>query len=228
MKNDCIELSGTVAEMADGVKRRPYRSDRRSEQAAETRERVLDAADALFRERGWEGTSIAAIADSAGVSQETVYARFRSKRALLGELMQRAVRGRDARPVPEQAAPRALVEAADAAEVLSRFAADIALRVERAAPLLAVVAAAARSEPELADLYARLHENRHSNLEVLVDALAAKGPLRVPADEALETVFALTSPELNQLLVGQRGWTHERYRDWLADALAALLLPPRT
>jgi AcrR family transcriptional regulator len=209
--------------MTGDVKRRPYRSERRREQAAQTRERVLDSADALFRERGWEGTSIAAIAQASGVSQETVYARFGSKRALLGQLMERAVRGADPRPVPEQAGPRALVEAADAKELLRLFAADISLRIERAAPLMSVVAAAARSEPELAALYARLHTNRHANLHVLVAALAAKVPLRVPPDQALDTVFALTSPELNQLLIGQRGWTRERYRDWLADSLTMLL-----
>jgi AcrR family transcriptional regulator len=212
--------------MSGDVKRRSYRSDRRREQAAQTRERVLDAADAVFRERGWERTSIAAIAASAGVSQETVYARFGSKRALLGELMQRAVRGGEPEPVPEQSGPRALVQAADADELLRLFAADISPRIERAAPLMAVVAAAAHSEPELAVLYARLHENRRSNLEVLVDALAAKAPLRVPAGEALDTVFALTSPELSQLLVGQRGWSYRRYRDWLADALRTLLVSP--
>ena len=212
--------------MSGDVKRRPYRSQRRREQAAQTRERVLDAADLLFRERGWEGTSIAAIAEAAAVSQETVYARFRSKRALLGELMQRAVRGDDPRPVPEQEAARSLVEAEDAGELLRLFAADVSLRLERAAPLLAVVAAGARSEPQLAELYARLHQSRHANLSVLVGALSAKVPLRLGPDEALDTVFALTSPELNQLLVRERGWTDRRYRDWLADALKTLLVAP--
>jgi len=210
--------------MSGDVKRRPYRSERRREQAAQTRERVLQVADVLFRERGWNGTSIAAIAEAAGVSQETVYTRFGNKRALLGELMQRAVRGSDPRPVPEQAGPRAVVEAADADELIRLFAADICVRIERAAPLLAVVAAAAHSEPELAELYARAHESRHSNLKGLVSALAVKAPLRMPADEALDTVFALTSPELGQLLVHQRGWTYDRYRDWLTEALKALLL----
>lgn len=93
---------------------------------------------------------------------ETIYARFGSKRALLGELMQRSVRVADARPVPEQDGPRALAEAADAAELLRLFAADISLGIERAAPLVAVVAAARRSEPGLADLDARLHRNRHN------------------------------------------------------------------
>ena len=63
------------------------------------------------------------------------------------------------------------------------------------------------------------------NLHVLVDALAANGPLRLDVDEAVETVWALTSPELHQLLVRVRGWTRQRYRDWLASSLAELLLP---
>ena len=39
-------------------------------------------------------------------------------------------------------------------------------------------------------------------------------------------VWALTSPELHQLLVHVRGWNRSRYRAWLADSLIALLLPP--
>ena len=168
---------------------------------------MLDAAATLFAQRGYEGASIAAIAEEAGVSAETVYGRFGNKRTLLGELVRRAVRGDDPRPVPEQDGPRALAAATDQHEQLRLFAADIVLRLERAAPLVAIVAGASRSEPELAELLARLHADRLRNLRVLVDALAANGPLRLPDDEALETVWALTSPELHQLLVRVRGWT---------------------
>jgi AcrR family transcriptional regulator len=211
--------------MAGGVKRRrPYRSERRREQAQQTRHRVLDAASALFQERGWEGASIAAIARSAGVSAETVYAGFGTKRALLGELVARAVRGDDPKPVPEQAGPRALAVARDQGEQLRLFAADISRRLERAAPLVAVVSGAARAEPELADLLVRLHAERRRNLRMLVDSLAANGPLRVSVNEAVETVWALTSPELHQLLVRVGGWKRRRYADWLAANLSALLL----
>ena len=214
-----------MAKVSDDVKpRRPYRSARRREQAAETRERVLDAAAELFRARGYEGASIAAIAEAAGVSAETVYARFRNKRTLLGELVARAVRGGDPAPVPEQRGPRAVVSATDQREQLRLFAADVVLRLERAAPLVAVVSGSARSEPELADLLARLHADRIRNLGLLVDALAANGPLRLGAEDAVETVWALTSPELHQLLTRVRGWTRQRYCDWLARSLAALLL----
>jgi AcrR family transcriptional regulator len=210
--------------MREDVKPRRYRSERRAEQAEQTRQNVLAAAATLFEERGFHGTSIAAIAERAGVSEETVYARFGSKRTLLGELVRRAVRGDDPRPVPEQEGPRALAAATDQREQLRLFAGDIVLRLERAAPIVAIVSGAARSEPELAELLTRLHAERSKNLETLVAALAAKGSLRVPAAKALDTVWALTSPELHQLLVGVRGWTRRRYAEWLADSLAELLL----
>src|SRR5690242_14632388 len=148
--------------MTDDVKR-PYRSTRRSEQAAETRNRVLDAAADVFRERGYERASITAIAEAAGVADETVYGHFKNKRNLLGELMQRAVRGSDTRPVTEQAGPRALAAATDQRRQLRLFAADVVRRLERAAPLVAVVGAAAQGEPELAELLKRLHDDRLKN-----------------------------------------------------------------
>lgn len=210
--------------MPGEVKGRPYRSERRREQAEQTRQRVLDAAATLFTERGYEGASIAAIAASAGVSQETIYARFGTKRAVLGELVERAVRGGDPAPVPEQDGPQALAAAPDQHEQLRLFAADIVRRLERAAPLVAIVGAASRSDPQLAELLGRLHAHRLRNLSVLVSALASNGPLRLDGNDALETVWALTSPELHQLLTHVRGWTRERYQDWLADSLAHLLL----
>ncbi|HSD81435.1 MAG TPA: helix-turn-helix domain-containing protein [Solirubrobacteraceae bacterium] len=211
--------------MEGEVKPRRYRSERRREQAEQTRRRIIGAAAKLFEERGYEGASIAAIAEEAGVSQETVYARFRNKRTLLGELVRGAVRGDDPAPVPQQAGPRAIAAATDQREQLRLFAADIVLRLERAAPVVAIVAGASRSEPELAELLARLHADRLRNLRVLVHAVAGNGPLRLGEDAAVETVWALTSPELHQLLSRVRGWTRRRYRDWLADSLAQLLLP---
>jgi AcrR family transcriptional regulator len=204
--------------------RRPYRSPRREQQAEQTRLLVLDAAERLFKERGYVGTSVTAVAVEAGVSPETVYGHFGSKRVLLGELFRRAVRGADPAPVPEQEVPRRLAAMTDQREQLRLFAADITPRLERGAPLVAVLAAAAQSDPELAELLTTLHADRLKNLRVLVDALAANGALRLPADEALDTVWALTSPELQQLLVRERGWTRQHYEEWLAASLAELLL----
>jgi AcrR family transcriptional regulator len=50
---------------------------------------MLDAGLTLFLERGYEGTSMAAIADAAGVTKPVVYACFPSKEELFRELLRR-------------------------------------------------------------------------------------------------------------------------------------------
>ena len=57
---------------------RPYSSKRRAQQAAQTRQDVVDAAVGLFTTAGWTGTTLAALAGRAGVAVETVYAGFGS------------------------------------------------------------------------------------------------------------------------------------------------------
>jgi AcrR family transcriptional regulator len=214
-----------VTNVSDDVKpRRRYRSNRRREQAEQTRTRILNAAAKLFEERGYESAAITAIAAEAGVSPETVYARFDNKRTLLGELIRRAVRGDDPAPVPEQAGPRELATVTDQREQLRLFADDIVLRLERVGPVIAVLAGAPRDDAELSGLLDRLHAERLRNLRVLVDALAVNGPLRVDPEAAVETVWALASPDVHRLLTQVRGWTRERYCDWLSNSLADLIL----
>jgi AcrR family transcriptional regulator len=51
----------------------------RRERAQETRQRILDNALKLFRERGFDATSLDAIVDSAGVTKGAFYAHYDSK-----------------------------------------------------------------------------------------------------------------------------------------------------
>ena len=81
------------------VPKRRYNSNRRAMQAAQTRGDVLAAAIRLFTAAGWAGTTISAVAAAAGVSVETVYSGFGSKKGLLRAAMDVAVVG-DAEPVP--------------------------------------------------------------------------------------------------------------------------------
>jgi AcrR family transcriptional regulator len=209
--------------VTDGVKR-SYRSERRREQAAQTRERVLAAAARAFVARGFEATSVAAIAEEAGVSPETIYARFGNKRTLLTELVSRAARGPETGPILEQAGARAVAAATDQREQLRLFADDIGHRLERASPLVAVVAASSLADPELAGLLEQIHDARRANLEALVGLLEVNGPLALATNEATELVWALTSPELYRLFTHVRSWSRRRYRAWLVDALTAALL----
>jgi len=208
----------------EGDVKRPYRSERRREQAEQTRSRVLDAATRVFDRQGFSGATINAIAAEAGVSPETVYARFGNKRALLVELVGRAARGPDPRPILEQPGARAVAAAPDQHEQLRLFAADIVQRLERVGPLVAVLAGAAQSDGELAEVLDGVHTARRKNLRIFVDLLAANGPLRVDAEHAADTVWVLASPELHRLATVVRGWSRRRYCAWLADTLAVALL----
>jgi len=66
----------------------PPASHRRTERAR-TRERILDAAVVAFAEKGYEGTSLATVAESVGLSQPGILHHFRSKRGLLMAVLER-------------------------------------------------------------------------------------------------------------------------------------------
>ena len=206
--------------------KRPYRSERRHEQALETRRRVLEAAHEAFVEQGYVGATIAAIAANAGVSAETVYATFGNKRTLLSEVVQRAARGDDSTPILEQPGARAVAAEPDAREKLRLFSPDIRRRVARVAPLIGVLSAAAAEDSELDRLRQEMHARRRANLRLLAGLLEETGALGTDVDTAAETIWALASPELYALLSGPGGWTPERYETWLAESLAMLLLRP--
>jgi AcrR family transcriptional regulator len=72
-----------------------------TERREETRERVLAAAARVFAQRGFDATSLEAIADQAGFSRGAVYYNFADKEELFLELLDRrcAERAQDLRDV---------------------------------------------------------------------------------------------------------------------------------
>jgi AcrR family transcriptional regulator len=98
----------------------PRRSGRPTPAEAEQIDRDLhDAALALFLERGYDGTTMDAIAHAAGTTKASLYARFDSKEAVFSAVLEGAT-GRTDWPVPEPPLPdlddleEALTEIADA------------------------------------------------------------------------------------------------------------------
>src|SRR3954451_19017838 len=98
--------------MTERVKaKRRYDSPRRREQAAATRQEILQAAQRLFEEQGYSATTMAAIAAEAGVALKTVYVAFETKSGLLRALWHLLLRGdEDEAPVGERDWYRAVVE----------------------------------------------------------------------------------------------------------------------
>src|SRR5690606_8288522 len=62
---------------------------RTKEDALETREGILDAAEDCFREKGLSGTSLEAIAARAGVTRGAVYWHFKNKAEVLEAMISR-------------------------------------------------------------------------------------------------------------------------------------------
>ena len=63
---------------------------RRRLSAEERRESILDAANHVFGEHGFENVRIDDVATAAGISKALIYEHFESKQELYGELMSRA------------------------------------------------------------------------------------------------------------------------------------------
>lgn len=59
---------------------------------SETRERILDAAEALFAERGLAGTAVRDIARRVGLTPASLYNHFAGKRELYDSVLERGVR----------------------------------------------------------------------------------------------------------------------------------------
>ncbi len=84
----------------------------------------------------------------------------------------------------------------------------------------------ASTDPELAQVWNELEAERLAGMLRFAQLLAERGVLRseLTLEEARDTLWTLNSLAVHDLLVVQRGWSAERYRTWLADALAGVLL----
>ena len=209
-------------------RRRPYASALRAEQARQTRAKILDAAQGVFAGRGYAASTIEAIALEAGVAVDTVYATFGSKRGLLSALMDVRVGGDDQRiELLDRPGPQAVRRQVNQKRQIEAFAKDLTSIIERARPVDDIIKGAAAVDPEIATLRARLQESRFHNMSRFVSWLAANGPFRGGMSEvdAAAIVWSLTSPEMHRLLRAERGWTADRYTEWLAETLTRTLLP---
>jgi AcrR family transcriptional regulator len=210
--------------MPGPVKRR-YDAAGRRQAAARTRAAILDAARQLFAERGYAATPMTAIAERAGVALDTVYAAAGRKPELARLLIETAISGTDqAIPAEQRDYVQAIRAAPSAGTKIAIYAAAVTAIAPRLALVLGIIQQAARDEPELAALWAGIAERRAANMRLFVADLATVAPLRVDLGQAADIVWATNAAEMYQLLVGQRGWTPQRYERFLADTWHRLLL----
>ena len=207
--------------------RRTYRSNRREAHARLTRRRVLEAATAVFLERGFAGSTMRVIASRAGVSVPTVELLFGTKARLLKTAIDVAIAGDD-EPVP--VLDRGWAEAAVGADAYDEFlmivAGVIAAAQRRSAGLVLAAFEAASTDPELAALAAQLTAARAGTAGWVVDQLTRKASLRADCTrhEAVDTVWILMDPAVFDRLTRQRAWTVRQYQRWFASSVGRLLI----
>lgn len=161
------------------------------EEAVRRDARLLKVAATIFMERGFEGTSIDAVAEQAGVGKPTIYARYRDKAELFIAVMRERIETWLA-PMSAAAAPSHEHDPEDIAATLhmiSRHLLSHALKPQ-SAMVQRMLAAQARQFPELAKHAHQEAWGRATQaLAVLFRRSAERGQIRIDEPEVAAGLF---------------------------------------
>jgi AcrR family transcriptional regulator len=191
------------------------------------RRAVVDGARTLFLERGYAATTVEAISEHSDVPAPTLYRLFASKLGVLKALLDTSIAGDDQqRAVQERPDIAALFDEPDPHSLLRGFAAVTTAINRRTGDVYRVLTGAAGSDPAAAELLGEIKQQRDQGQGRIARALSRAGVLKEGLRErdAADLIHALMAPEVYVLLVGDRGWTPERYEQWLATTLTQQLL----
>ena len=209
--------------MTDPVNRRP--SSLRAAQIAQTEERIIAAATALFLADGYLPTTLEAVARRAQVGARTVYVRFGTKAALFKRVVDVAIAG-DTQLVGVRGRDwaQAGMATSAAAERIAASAAIVRQIMERTGALFAVAQQAAAVEPLVAEFWQQGREQSRHAQEVFWTRMAADGLLDPAADLAwlIDTASLLGAAETYLLVTRMTGWDLDTYQSWLAVTLTRL------
>lgn len=153
-----------------------------------SREQILAAAIDLLREVGYGGLTIEAVAARSGVAKSTIYRHWSSKAGLVAAAFDRA-HEQDPQAPPPPGPVRDRVAA-----ILRATIADMASTDRLACMMPALIDAAERSD-EIADLAARVADEKNAGLRSVLDEAVATGELPSDVDTTV-LADALVGPVL--------------------------------
>jgi AcrR family transcriptional regulator len=201
---------------------RAYNSRVRAERGAETRRRIAAAAGELFAEHGFAGTTVARIAQRAGVATPTVYATFGSKAAIVRALLDQMEHNADgadwAQRIAEETHPYRKLEAFAIWSTGLYSSSKEAVRVARGAA----------GDPAIVTLQEEGNRHRREALREVIASLALLGALapELSQERAVDRAWMLTSIELYFSATETCGWSDTEYQEWLTGLLQDQLLGP--
>ena len=188
---------------------------------------MLAAARELFVARGYPKTAVGDIAALAGVSVDTVYSSVGRKPVLLRELVETSLSGQDhAVPAAERDYVVRVRAAPTAAEKIALYAEAITSIHGRLAPVFLALRDAAVGDQDCAALWREIAERRARNMLDFAADLRATGDLRedLTDRQVADVVWSTNAVEYWVLLVHERGWTPEQFREWITDSWTRVLL----
>jgi AcrR family transcriptional regulator len=204
-----------------------YDNRQRQDAARTTRARIIEAAKAGFLAHGFGGRTIRQFAEDAEVSQETIYKTFGGKAALLKSVYDVTLAGDD-EDIPLAGRPEAIAvrDAPSPAAAAASYAELAQLISRRIDPLLRVLLGARDTDRALAEFARTIDEERHVGSSFYVRQWERNGWLRddITVDQAIDTVWALNSPQPRWLLL-DHGWSDEQYTRWLAGLIRRTIFP---
>ncbi|MEU7873480.1 TetR/AcrR family transcriptional regulator [Dactylosporangium sp. NPDC049140] len=195
---------------------------KKGEKSRQTRRRILQAAHELFVSQGYGATTLQGIAERAGVAVQTIYFAFGNKPSLLKELVDVTIAGDD-EPIPTLQRDwfrEAL--AADTAEAhLRAHVRGTCVVLARVAPIMDVLQAAGAQDPNLASLWQQDTDPRLEVQRAAARSLIAKPGARadLTVEHAADLLYGLLSPQLYLLFTRDRGWTADRWEQWVHNTL---------
>lgn len=212
--------------MTGPVKRR-YDTSRRAEQARENRRRILTAASGLFREKGYAGTAMPEVAKTAGVSVQTVYKAFANKATLLKAVFDVTVAGDDEDvPIADRDFIAAIQAEPSAARKIEMYFAHLAAVGPAVFPVQLLARDAAAADPAAAEVWAQMRAETLTAMTYFSADLLATGEVRagLSAEDVRDVLWTYHGPEQYELLCQERGWSPQRYGEFLRAAVTAAVL----
>lgn len=212
--------------MSRGVKR-DYRSDLRAAQALQTRRAIVTAASELFAARGYGATTVDAVAEAAGVSRKTVFTAVGGKLDLLKTALDWAVAGDDRQlALADRGDVREPLDQLDPQKLIEGWVCVLVDIDSRVGPLMRALEIAANGDAQAQGLLDDSQRQRLAGARAIVRRLVVLGALKpgLSRHQAADIAWLASDPMLHDRLVRTRGWSRDRFKRWLAEALVEQLM----